>query len=57
MADLSDPPGRPSRAPAAIRRRQMVDAMLFIGRTCCQWYVKRVRRRVDASNVQNRLDP
>jgi transposase len=31
-----DPPGRRG-APAVIPRRQMVDAMLFIGRTGCQW--------------------
>ena len=36
VADLFDPPGRRG-APAAIPRRQMVDAMLFIGRTGCQW--------------------
>src|SRR5918996_804980 len=36
VADLFDPPGRRG-APALIPRRQMVDAMLFIGRTGCQW--------------------
>ncbi len=36
VADLFDPPGRRG-APAVIPRRQMVDAMLFIGRTGCQW--------------------
>lgn len=36
VADLFDPPGRRG-APAFISRRQMVDAMLFIGRTGCQW--------------------
>lgn len=36
VADLFDPPGRRG-APAMISRRQMVDAMLFIGRTGCQW--------------------
>jgi len=36
IADLFDPPGRRG-APAVIPRRQMVDAMLFIGRTGCQW--------------------
>ena len=36
MADLFDPPGRRG-APAQIPRRQMVDAMLFIGRTGIQW--------------------
>ena len=36
VADLFDPPGR-CGAPAHIPRRQMVDAMLFIGRTGCQW--------------------
>ena len=36
VADLFDPPGRRG-APAQIPRRQMVDAMLFIGRTGCQW--------------------
>ena len=36
MADLFDPPGRRG-APAVIPRRQMVDAMLFIGRTGVQW--------------------
>lgn len=36
VRDLFDPPGR--RGPkAAIPRRQMVDAMLFIARTGCQW--------------------
>lgn len=36
VADLFDPPGRRG-APAQIARRQMVDAMLFIGRTGIQW--------------------
>jgi len=36
VADLFNPPGRRG-APAQIPRRQMVDAMLFIGRTGCQW--------------------
>jgi putative transposase len=36
VADLFDPPGRRG-APAQIPRRQMVEAMLFIGRTGCQW--------------------
>jgi putative transposase len=36
VADLFDPPGRRG-APAHIPRRQMVDAMLFIARTGCQW--------------------
>ncbi|MFI5284031.1 MAG: IS5 family transposase, partial [Candidatus Dormibacterales bacterium] len=36
VADLFDPPGRRG-APARIPRRRMVDAMLFIGRTGCQW--------------------
>ena len=36
VADLFDPPRRRG-APAQIARRQMVDAMLFIGRTGCQW--------------------
>src|SRR5674476_1518977 len=36
VADLFDPPGRRG-APAQIPRRQMVDALLFIGRTGCQW--------------------
>ena len=36
VADLFDPPGRRG-APARIPRRQMVDAMLFIARTGCQW--------------------
>jgi len=36
VADLFDPPGRRG-APAMVPRRQMVDAMLFIGRTGCQW--------------------
>ena len=36
VTDLFDPPGRRG-APAQIRRRQMVDAMLFIARTGCQW--------------------
>src|SRR5450759_1383859 len=36
VADLFDPPGRRG-APAQIPRHQMVDALLFIGRTGCQW--------------------
>jgi len=36
VADLFDPPGRRG-APAQIPRHQMVDAMLFIGQTGCQW--------------------
>ena len=36
VADLFAPPGRRG-APAVIPRRRMVDAMLFIGRTGCQW--------------------
>lgn len=36
VADLFDPPGRRG-APALIPRRAMVDAMLFVGRTGCQW--------------------
>jgi transposase len=36
VADLFDPPGRRG-AQAQIPRHQMVDAMLFIGRTGCQW--------------------
>jgi transposase len=36
VADLFDPPGRRG-APAVIERRLMVDAILFIGRTGCQW--------------------
>jgi putative transposase len=36
VTELFDPPGRRG-APAVIPRRQMVDAMLFIGRTGCQW--------------------
>jgi putative transposase len=36
VADLFDPPGRRG-APALIPRRRMVEAMLFIGRTGCQW--------------------
>ena len=36
VADLFDPPGRRG-APAVIPRGQMVDAMLFIGRTGIQW--------------------
>jgi transposase len=36
VADLLDPPGRRG-APALVPRRQMVDAMLFIARTGCQW--------------------
>ncbi len=33
---LFDPPGRPG-APSQIPRRQMVNAMLFLARTGCQW--------------------
>lgn len=36
VADLFDPPRRRG-APAVIPRRQMVEAMLFIARTGCQW--------------------
>ena len=36
VADLFDPPGRRG-APATIPRRQMVEAMLFLARTGCQW--------------------
>ena len=36
VADLFDPPGRRG-APARIPRRRMVDAMLFLCRTGCQW--------------------
>ena len=36
VADLFDPPGRRG-APAGIERRAMVDAMLFLARTGCQW--------------------
>lgn len=36
VADLFDPPGQRG-APAVIPRRQMVDAMLSIGRTGGQW--------------------
>jgi transposase len=36
VADLFDPPGRRG-APAVIERRQMVEAILFIGRTGDQW--------------------
>ncbi len=36
VADLFEPPGRRG-APAVIPRRQMVDAMLFLARTGCQW--------------------
>ncbi|MBA2701218.1 MAG: IS5 family transposase [Chloroflexi bacterium] len=36
VADLFDPPGRRG-APAVIPRRRMVEAMLFIARTGCQW--------------------
>ena len=36
VADLFDPPGRRG-APAVIARRQMVEAMLFLARTGCQW--------------------
>jgi len=36
VADLFDPPGRRG-APSRIPRRQMVNAMLFLARTGCQW--------------------
>lgn len=36
VADLFEPPGRRG-APAQIPRRQMVEAMLFVARTGCQW--------------------
>jgi transposase len=36
VADLFDPPGRRG-APSQIPRRQMVNAMLFLARTGCQW--------------------
>jgi putative transposase len=36
VSDLFDPPGRRG-APALIARREMVDAMLFLCRTGCQW--------------------
>lgn len=36
VADLFEPPGRRG-APARIDRRTMVDAMLFLARTGCQW--------------------
>ena len=36
VADLFDPPGRRG-APALIERRAMVEAMLFLARTGCQW--------------------
>src|SRR5437867_1585464 len=36
VADLFDPPVRRG-APGRIERRQMVDAMLFLGRTGCEW--------------------
>jgi len=36
VADLFDPPGRRG-APAQTSRRQMVEAMLFLARTGCQW--------------------
>jgi transposase len=36
VVDLFDPPGRRG-APAQIARRQMVEAMLFLARTGCQW--------------------
>jgi transposase len=36
VSDLFDPVGRPG-APARIDRRVMVDAMLFLARTGCQW--------------------
>lgn len=36
VAELFDPPGRRG-APAVIPRRQMVDAMLILARTGCQW--------------------
>jgi transposase len=36
VADLFDAPGRRG-APAQIPRRQMVEAILFLARTGCQW--------------------
>ena len=36
VADLFDPPSRRG-APARVSRRQMVEAMLFLARTGCQW--------------------
>lgn len=36
VEDLFDPPGREGR-PATYSRREMVDAILFIARTGCQW--------------------
>jgi putative transposase len=36
VADLFDPVGRRG-APAQIPRRQMVEAILFLARTGCQW--------------------
>lgn len=36
VEDLFDPPGRPG-APARHSRREIVDAILFIARTGCQW--------------------
>jgi len=36
VSDLFDPPARRG-APARIERRAMVDAMLFLARTGCQW--------------------
>ncbi len=36
VADLFDPPGRRG-SPARIPRRQMINAMLFLARTGCQW--------------------
>lgn len=36
VSHLFDPPGRRG-APATTDRRQMVEAMLFLARTGCQW--------------------
>lgn len=36
VEDLFDPPGREGR-PATYDRRLMVEAMLFLARTGCQW--------------------
>jgi len=36
VEDLFDPPGRPG-APARYNRREIVDAILFLARTGCQW--------------------
>ncbi|MGH2967148.1 MAG: transposase [Solirubrobacterales bacterium] len=36
VEDLFDPPGREGR-PARYSRRDMVDAVLFLARTGCQW--------------------